>query len=375
MFKRLSVKKALSLVLAVILVMTIIVGCDKKTETTTKDQTKQTEESKTRTITDMAGRKVTISKDVKKVYSTDPVGSIAVYTINPSKVAGLNYELTELEKKYTVEEYHKLPLLGGWFGKNNTGNIEEILKAKPDVIVSMGNIDEGAISTVEEREKQIGIPIVLVDGNIENLDKSYEFLGKVMGEEKKAKELADYCKNTLEEAKEIASKIPEDKKVRVYYAQGQEGLETDPSGSSHTQALDLVGAINVADVQMKSGYGRTEVSIEQVLNWNPDKIIVCKDKNWDSNSYGKIMKEDKWKGIKAVKDKQVYEIPDAPFNWFDRPPSSNRILGIKWLGNLLYPEYFKGDIKSDIKEFYEKFYHHKLTDEEINEILQNAIAN
>ena len=60
------------------------------------------------------------------------------------------------------------------------------------------------------------------------------------------------------------------------------------------------------------------------------------------------------------------------FNWFDRPPSVNRILGVRWLGNIIYPEVFDIDIKQETKDFYEMFYHRELTDEEVEEILTNA---
>ena len=54
--------------------------------------------------------------------------------------------------------------------------------------------------------------------------------------------------------------------------------------------------------------------------------------------------------------------------------SSNRIMCVKWLGNLLYPEYFNYDVKDETKDFFKTFYHRDLTDDELNEILENAIA-
>ena len=56
----------------------------------------------------------------------------------------------------------------------------------------------------------------------------------------------------------------------------------------------------------------------------------------------------------------MYEVPTAPFNWFDRPPSVNRMIGIKWLANLLYPNVFRYDMAAEVKDFYAKFYHYNL---------------
>ena len=52
--------------------------------------------------------------------------------------------------------------------------------------------------------------------------------------------------------------------------------------------------------------------------------------------------------IQALKNHQVYQIPAYPFDWFDRPPGVNRVIGIRWLANLLYPNIFKLDIKNDL---------------------------
>ena len=54
------------------------------------------------------------------------------------------------------------------------------------------------------------------------------------------------------------------------------------------------------------------------------------------------------------------------------PPSVNRMIGIQWLGQLVYPEKFKLDIQKSVEEFYELFYHVKPTSEQIVNVLENA---
>lgn len=373
MFNRFIIDKRLSIILVLMLLVVSLVGCINDNQTL-----KNVEGSNIRLITDDAGREVTIPNNVENVYATSPVAQIAVYTIDYEKLAGLNFNLTTIEKKYTPKSYQDLPVLGGWFGKNNTGNIEEILKANPDIIIAMGSIYDSSKNFADELQEQIGIPVVVVDGELESLAKSYQFLGDILDEEERCEELANYCRQTIKETTEIANFIQQEKRVKVYYAQTADGLQTDPAGSRHAKVLDIVGGVNVAEVPMKGGYGRTSVSIEQILNWNPDKIIVCKDKNNQADnsitSYGKITTGSKWSNLKAVKEGEVYEIPSAPYNWFDRPPSVNRILGVKWLGNLLYPEKFDFNIRSETKEFYQKFYHYQLTEQELDEILKNSVV-
>lgn len=234
----------------------------------------------------------------------------------------------------------------------------------------MEEVVEASLSKAEELEEQTGIPTIILDSDILKLDEAYEVLGKVMEEEERAKELAEYCRETISQAQNLAASISEEEKIGVYYAQGPDGLETEPSNSWHAEVINLVGGKNVAEVEAIADSGKSLVSIEQILQWNPDLII-----SWDDvrgGYYSGIFEDPTWQGIKAVEEKEVYEIPNRPFNWFDRPPSVNRILGIKWLGNLLYPDLFDYDIEEEVKEFYSKFYHYELSEEELVDLLKNS---
>jgi len=348
------------------LLFTCLAGCGQKQAG--EEQLANT--SAGRTIVDMAGRSHTVPAEVDKIFSTSPVGTIMTYSLAPDKLIGWNYVLREGEKKFVLKEYQDLPDLGGWYAKA-TCNTEELLKINPDVIISMGFITDTSVSQADKIQEQIGIPVIMVDGELANLDKAYEFMGDLFDEEEKAKELGEYCRDTVAELQEKVKGISEDKKVRVYYAEGAAGLQTDPQGSMHTEVLDMAGGINVAEVVQKGGMGMAAVSLEQVILWNPELIL-----SWGTEQGGyfeSIFTDPKWESIQAVKDKRVYAVPAGPFNWFDRPPSINRVLGLKWVANLLYPDVFTYDIRQETKDFYSKFYHYELSDKEVDGLLQYSI--
>jgi iron complex transport system substrate-binding protein len=327
----------------------------------------KTDKPELHTITDMAGREVVVPKEINKVFCPSPVGTIFVYTLDPDLLVGWNYELRSGEKEYILAQYHSLPNLGGWYAKA-TCNIEELLKINPDVILNVGSLDVEQTNKIQE---QTGIPVVMIDtDDFANFDKAYEFAGKLLNLEDRANELGSYCRETVNDILAKAATIPEDQKVRVYYAEGASGLETDPKGSSHVETLDIVGGLNVAEVDLKGGMGMTPVSLEQVLAWNPEVIISWNEAQ--GGYYSKMLTDSKWESIAAIKNKKVYAVPSGPFNWFDRPPSVNRIIGLKWLGNLLYPETYQYDMAKEAKEFYKKFYHYDLTDEELSSLLKDA---
>lgn len=324
-----------------------------------------------RSIVDMAGRTISVPNKINKVYAISPPGTILLYTMVPDKLIGwnYNYQLTAQELKYILPQYRNLPVLGSWGGQGATGNVEEILKCHPDVLVflTLGDITEANIEMADSIEKQTKIPVVIINGSLKKMDQAFEFAGKLLNQEERAAVLAEYCRETFAAVNQKKDMIPHKKKV--YYAESINGLESDPRGSGHVQVLDLVGGYNVVgtDVTMKGSQGRVAVSFEQVLLWNPEIIIV--GFNSQEAGYASLLTDEKWGNIQAVRDKQVYTIPNFPFCWFDRPPSLNTLIGMRWLGNLLYPDVYDFDMKAEVKRFYALFYHYQLSDQEAEELL------
>ena len=310
------------------------------------------------TFVDDANREIEIPSKIEKVYCTSSLGAIFLYTLDVDKLAAWNSRLSVEDSEFINEKLKELPNTGSLQGKNSA-NIEEIMKLNPDLILSMGNINEQSISVVEKFQKQSGIPIILIDGSLEKTAENYMKIGKLLGSEEQASKLANYCNETIESAKKIADSIPEDKKVTVYYAQGEKGLQTDPVGSLHAQLIDLVGAKNVADFEIKDNHGKIGNSLEQVVEWTPQYILA------ESNSFDDLV----WKQVDAVKDKNVFLIPQKPFNWIDRPSSVNRIIGIKWAQNVLYKEYTDVNLEEETIKFFDLFYHVKISREQARELL------
>ena len=51
-----------------------------------------------------------------------------------------------------------------------------------------------------------------------------------------------------------------------------------------------------------------------------------------------------------------------------------RILGVRWLGNLLYPELYEYDIETEVREFYGLFYHIEFTDAQFQQLIARAVS-
>jgi iron complex transport system substrate-binding protein len=363
---------------ALLMMMGVAAGCGAGAGgTSTSDAIQGAETTQagrsTVTLTDQAGRTVTVPNPIKSVYCTSPMGTNLMYMLAPDMLVGWNISPTALEKQYIPEQYRSVVGLGGWFGKNTTGNVEEIIKRAPDVVLSLGTLDAAAISDADRIQGLLNIPVIIIDGSLVKSGDTLRYIGKLLGVEARAEELAAYCDGVIEEAQANTAKLPESKRVGVYYAEGNKGLNTDQEGSEHTEVLELVGGANVAQVEQVSEYGMAAVSLEQVLAWNPETILVASDPAQESNVYEQITTSSDWATITAVKEKRVYQVPRGPFDWFDRPPSISRILGVRWLGNLLYPDLYRYDIRAEVKAFYKLFYHFDPSDAQLQELMARAV--
>lgn len=322
----------------------------------------------TRIFVDSAGRHVVVPRNIERVYAAGPPASIILYTLAPEKLIGWNRRLHPAEKTFMPTRYATLPVLGRLTGRGNTANIEIVLKANPDVILDYGSISETYKSLADRVQQQTGIPYLLIDGSFNNAAQAYRLLGDLLDKKRRATQLASYTEQTLAGITDLLARIPASRRPHVYYGRRRDGLETGLGGSINVEILELVGAVNVA-ASAASGKGLASVSMEQILTWNPEVILTLEKHFFES-----LASDPLWQNVQAVQNGRVYLAPRLPFGWFDRPPSVNRLIGIKWLASVLYGEDANHDIPRDTREFYRLFYHIDLSDKQLGQLIEHAVA-
>lgn len=361
-------KKMLSLLAIFLLVtVTFMSGCMDQTEASDTAQGSMVQ------ITDMLGRNLTVPAQIDSVVATSPPSTILIYMLAPDKLAGWNF-LNTYNHTLMNESYLSLPVIGGWFG-TQTGNYETIIAIQPDIVVEGYTTDGQLNESILRRQESFGsIPVVAINNSIifvEDSDPTIEYAGKLLDCEEQAQSLIDFRSSVLDTIYSRVSDLPEDERVRVYYAEGSSGLYTDPSGSQHSQVIDICGGINVADCLLTPGNGMTEVSIEQVMEWNPEVIITSSPQFFSS-----VYNDSLWSSVDAVKNKRVYLAPQNPFCWIDRPQGPHLIIGTAWAAAVMYPELFADmDMEQLTRDFYSQFLHYNLTDDELDMLLnpQNGV--
>lgn len=343
---------------------------EEPTQSAEQDATQETAE--TREITDMAGRKVTVptAENIESVFSAGSVAAIFLYMVVPDKLLGWNYELNDVEKSIILDKYQDLPN----FGMGDAVNYEAVIAANPTIAINSGKINDAMVSDCDALSESLGIPVVAVDNELNNSAEAFRFMGELLGVEDHAEELAQYAEQVFTDINAL-SDIPEEKKVSVYFGNGEDSLETAPRGSQHAQILDAINAVNVADLELGDG-SRVQISAEQLLAWDPDVIVVNGEPKADksgSSAAEDILSNPDYASLKAVQDQKVYGTPNAPFSWVDRPAGPNRLIGMRWFSALIYPEYIKCDINEEIHKFFDLFYHVDLSDEQLENVLKGTL--
>lgn len=327
-----------------------------------------------RTITDHAGRELTIPTPdaIERVYFTSALAQVFVFSLAPELQTGTAISFTKQELAYLPDGMGDLPNMGSLSG-NGEIDREELIARGVQIVFSISGTDLTAanISDADKLQDQTGIPVVLVDGSFSRIADAYRFLGDVLGLEARAEELAVFLERIYADVTDAVGDLGEVEKVSVYYAEGPLGLQTEPDESQHALAFAVAGARNVAAVAANQGLGMSNVSLEQVIAWNPEVIVA-----WDDVIRGGadeiIRTKDTWSAIRAVQDGRVYTMPNMPFAWCDRPPGVNRFIGIQWLANMLYPDLYDVDMVEETQAFYSKMYWRDITVDQALDILGNS---
>lgn len=322
----------------------------------------------TMTVTDSCGRQVVLPEHLTQIAPSGTAAQMILYTVAPDSMVGWSKNPSEAQKKYIDEKYYDLPEFGQFYGKNVSLNLEALIAAKPQVIIDMGDMKKGHAEDMDRIQQQTEIPIIFIEANLDNLAVAYRMLGELLDEMEQAEKLAAYIDETVQTALDNAQKIPADERVSVMFGTGQTGLDVNAKGSLHSAVLELVGAENAIEVsEISNQSGGNTINMEAVLLAQPDVILFNAGGPYDT-----VATDESWSGVTAIQKGRYYEIPAEPYHWLTEPPSVNRILGIRWLGNLLYPKFYEYDMIQETKDFYELFWHYELQDTEAQELLARS---
>ena len=321
-----------------------------------------TEESAAETVsfTDSTGRAVELPANITKIAPSGPVATMILAAFAPEKLVCTGTNIGDDQAAFLYEGLSDLPMTGQLYGGKATFNLEELLATGAEVIIDLGDFKKSIADDLTALQEQTGLPCIFLEADLAHMADAFRSLGTILGKEERGEELAKLVEETMTMAAENSAKITEDQMVYVLYSSGSDPLGTNAEGSSQAQVLGIVGAKNAVVVdEVTSKGGGNMINMEQLYNFDPNVVLVT-----DAAALEIIESETAWQELRAVKDGKVYTVPTEPYCWLSAPPSMNMILGVWWLGNLLYPEVYDYDMTAKAQEIYKTFWNYDLTAEE-----------
>ena len=351
-------KKLLALLLAVVMVLSLMACGTKK---------KEEDPNATRTFTDSTGREVEVPVQIDKVALSGPMSQIVLFALCPDKLVGVSNAWSKEAQEYLGEKYFNMPQIGQLYGGKGELNLETLLQSGAQVVIDVGEPKGSIKEDMDSLQQQTGIPFIHITADTESYPAAYRMLGDLLNMKDEAQTLAAYCEKIYDRTVSIAGSV---EKANVLYVTGDMGQNVIAAGSYHAEILDLLtNNLAVVDEPSSKGTGN-EVSMEQILTWDPDVVIFAPESIYDT-----VADDAAWQSVTAIKNGAYYEVPFVPYNWMGFPPSVQRYLGMMWLSKVLYPDATaEYDLFSDVQEYYKLFYHCDLTQAQYDALVANSLG-
>ncbi|BBT71322.1 ABC transporter substrate-binding protein [Klebsiella sp. WP8-S18-ESBL-06] len=318
-----------------------------------------------RTVTDQLGRQVTLPDTVNRVVvlQHQTLNLLVQLDASADIVGVLSSWKKQLGPGFArfMPGIETLPMPGDL----TQVNIESLLALHPQVVF----VANYAPAAMIQQISHAGIPVVAISlredaageqkkmnptmadeerAYNEGLKQGIRLIGDVVNRQAQADALIDYTFAARAKFNAPVAAIPSAEKVRVYMANPD--LNTYGSGKYTGLMMQHAGAINVAAATVK---GARQVSMEQVLQWDPQVIFV-------QDRYPEVVKQivndPQWQGIDAVKNHRVWLMPEYAKAWGYPMPEALAI-GELWLAKKLYPQRYKDiDVDAQAQDYYHRFY-------------------
>jgi iron complex transport system substrate-binding protein len=312
-----------------------------------------------RSVIDATGRTIDVPDAVARILPVGQPAAILIYALAPEKMLGWPRKPGGPGLAFLTPAARELPEIGVLV-RDGTVNSAAIAELKPDLIFDYGSLAPGFVAAAQRVQAETGIPYLIFDGALEASPRVLRLIGPAFGAAERAEMLAAAADRILALTQSRAPQRAQAGRFRVYYSRSADGLATATSAAHSTDVLRLLGLINVAD---GNGAELAQVTLADVLAWQPDAVFA------PNGDFIKTFAAPDWAELPAVKQRRVFAAPRPPFGWIDEPPSLNRLLGLLWVGRLLYPQLYPEDLRQETKDFYRRFYQVEPSETQLDRLL------
>lgn len=325
-------------------------------------------------IKDDMGRIVELPSAINKIVPSGKYAEAVLMTLCPDKMASITEQIEDEEEKQFAEaglsEISDLAETGEMYPaetreESHNFDIRKVDNVKPDMILDIGTKKDDLNSTLEYTQVKSDTPVIFLDGTFGRLPDVYRKLGDITGCSERAEELAAFIENVQKKVDLKRNNVKE--KAKIYYA-GNNNRDS----SAYSFQNEAIKAVGAEPVKINEATANGQVSIESLKSKEVDFIIFN-----DSDCLKKIVEENNskngtWKQISAIDSGSFALAPGLFHNWVGFPMFV-QIVGMLWIGSVLWQDEYSGILADDVKEFYRLFYGYEFDDGELNRLLYGAV--
>ncbi|BBE31613.1 ABC transporter substrate-binding protein [Tepiditoga spiralis] len=278
-------------------------------------------------IIDDAGYKIVFDKPFKRIISLYGAHTEVLYGL------GLDKEIIGVSKH---ESYPPEALKKPTFSYRD--DAEKFISANPDLVILRPAFYKRYGSLIKKL-KDYGITVVALQPlQYKDLFNYWKKIGVLTGKEKNSKRMIDNFKIELKKIQDIVKNIPKAERKNIFFESGHKKFLTCAPNSMADTVLKTIGVGNIAKDAILTGSTVAQYKKEMILD-KAKKIdfYIAQKGAMNKITLDKIYKESGFEAIKAIKEKHVYIIDEKIVS----RPTPRLILGMKKLGEIIYPKYFK----------------------------------
>lgn len=321
------------------------------------------------TVTDIAGRDVTVNAPVSRVMLADSRVLVALNILHPqSPLKGiiawddaLIKKAPDLSAAYSKKfpELSKIPVFPNPY--TTDFSVEKALVAQPDLLIFDIGLqskltESGTLSLLEKS----GLPVIFIDFRqypLKNTMPSMTLLGQVFGEPQQAEAFNQFYQQRLDLIRSKVATLDKGQRPSVFIERaagisGEDYCCKTFGNGNFGEFVEIAGGNNLGSQWFSTGMGG-EINEEQLIHSNPDYYLMTAA-DWDSTRKGsssvplgytgdkaksqarltKLMERPKLRSLSAYQNKQVLALYqqyyDTPFN----------IIAVEAIAKFLHPNLF-----------------------------------
>lgn len=221
-------------------------------------------------------------------------------------------------------------------------NVEKIIELKPDAVIAYKGMHERYIKTLEANN----IPVIVLSlKSYADVKHSLLVLGELMQKEAKAQAAAAKLDSDIQAT---VSKLPKSERTVAILHTTNMGITMEKKTSIAGSCAKMLKLRNVVQGETKPVSGpmgsqpdMAPYSLENLLEQNPQVIFITSmgaKKDVEGKLKSELMSNEAWNSLDAVKNKQVFYLPDELFLL---NPGLHYPEAVRYMAAKMYPDVVK----------------------------------